>query len=132
MIDVDEYEWDDDLYSECDMYRDGIFESRFNEKFILTPFTILVMAALLFIIVSLGLSSCEDKHGTQEAINDTELATVYDTAKEDDGILYESRGLCSECGREGCAINGDIVCRNEDCPNYGLAAPAIMAVTENQ
>lgn len=131
MIDVDEYEWDDDLYSECDMYRDGIFESSLNERFFAVVFGALVGVTLVFVIVSLGLSGCSDTGGSGGKSNDTELATVYDTAKEDDGILYESRGLCSECGREGCAINGDIVCRNEDCPNYGLAAPAIMSETEN-
>lgn len=132
MIDVETFDWDDGFYGECDMNSEGRFESSFNERLFATLFTTLVVATLLFVIVSLGLSSCADKHEAQEATNDTELVTIYDTAKEDDSFLYEGRGLCSECGREGYTIDGNIVCRNEDCPNYGLAAPAIMPETENQ
>lgn len=132
MIDVETFDWDDGFYGEYDVNQEGRFESSFNDKLFATLFTTLVVATLLFVIVSLGLFSCADKHEAQEATNDTELATIYDTAKEDDGFLYEGRGLCSECGREGYAIDDNIVCRNEDCPNYGLAAPAIMPETENQ
>lgn len=132
MIDVETFDWDDGFYCEYDVNQEGRFESSFNDKLFATLFTTLVVATLLFVIVSLGLSSCADKHEAQEATNDTELVTIYDTAKEDDGFLYEGRGLCSECGREGYTIDGNIVCRNEDCPNYGLAAPAIMPETENQ
>lgn len=132
MIDVDEFDWDDGFYSECDMNPEGRFKSPFNEKLFAMLFTILVVVTLLFIIVSLGLSSCSYKREAQEAINDTKPVIIYDTPKEDDGILYEGRGLCSECGREGYTIDGNIVCRNENCPNYGLAAPAIMPETENQ
>lgn len=132
MIDVETFDWDDGFYSEYDVNQERRFEYSFNDKLFATLFTTLVVATLLFVIVSLGLSSCADKHEAQEATNDTELATIYDTAKEDDGFLYEGRGLCSECGREGYTIDDNIVCRNEDCPNYGLAAPAIMPETENQ
>lgn len=132
MIDMEAFDWDDGFYSECDVNQEGRFESSFNEKLFVTLFTTLVVATLLFVIVSLGLSSCADKYEAQEAINDTELVTIYDTAKEDDGILYEGRGLCSECGMEGYTIDDNIVCRNEDCPNYGLAAPAVMSETENR
>lgn len=129
---MEAFDWDDGFYSECDVNQEGRFESSFNEKLFVTLFTTLVVATLLFVIVSLGLSSCADKYEAQEAINDTELVTIYDTAKEDDGILYEGRGLCSECGMEGYTIDDNIVCRNEDCPNYGLAAPAVMSETENR
>lgn len=129
MIDMETFDWDDGFYSECDMNLEGQFESPFNEKFFAVLFTTLVVVTLLFIIVSLGLSSCSNKQGT---INDTELVTIYDTSKEDDDILQEGRGMCSECGTEGYTIDDNIVCRNEDCPNYGLAAPAVMAWTENQ
>lgn len=132
MIDVETFDWDDGFYGECDMNSEGRFESSFNERLFATLFTTLVVATLLFVIVSLGLSSCADKHEAQEATNDTELATIYDTSKEDDGFLYEGRGMCSECGTEGYTIDDNIVCRNDDCPNYGLAAPAIMTGTENQ
>lgn len=129
MIDMETFDWDDGFYSECDMNLEGQFESPFNEKFFATLFTTLVVVTLLFIIVSLGLSSCSDN---QKTINDTELATVYDTSKNSDGVLQEGRGACKECGMEGYTIDGDIVCRNEDCPNYGLAAPAVMSETENR
>lgn len=129
MIDMEAFDWDDGFYGECDMNPEGQFESTFNEKFFATLFTALVVVTLLFIIVSLGLSSCSDN---QKTINDTELATVYDTPKKDDSVLQEGRGACRECGTEGYTINGDIVCRNEDCPNYGLAVPAVMAETENR
>lgn len=132
MIDMETFDWDDGFYSEYDVNQEGRFESSFNDKLFSTLFTALVVATLLFVIVSLGLSSCADKHETQKTINDTELATVYDTSKNSDGVLQEGRGLCSECGMEGYTIDDNIVCRNEDCPNYGLAAPAVMSETENR
>lgn len=129
MIDVETFDWDDGFYGEYDINLDGQVKSKFNEKLFAILFTTLVVATLLFIIVSIGLSSCENK---QRTINDTELATIYDTPKEDDGLLHEGRGFCSECGKEGYTIDDNIVCRNDDCPNYGLEAPAIMTWTENQ
>lgn len=125
MIDVDEFDWDDDLYSECDMYRDGIFEHKFNK----TLFIVFGVCVLMFVAVIFALSSCNKP---DKQMNDIELATVYDTPNTKDDILQEGRGFCSECGKEGHTIDGNIVCRNEDCPNYGLAAPAIMSETENQ
>ena len=125
MIDMDEFDWDDGFYDECDMYRDGKFESPFNKVF----FIVFGVCVLMFVAVIFALSSCNK---LDKQINDRELVTVYDTPNTKDDILQEGLGACSECGMEGYTIDGNIVCRNEDCPNYGLAEPAIMPETENQ
>ena len=31
MIDVEEFDWEEDFYNECDMYRDGKSEHQFNK-----------------------------------------------------------------------------------------------------
>ena len=40
-----------------------------------------------------------------------------------DNVLQEFKGTCPLCGDVSYGINGNIVCRNENCPNYGLAVP---------
>lgn len=124
MIDVDEFDWEEDFYNECDMYHDGKFKRPFNKVF----FVVFGVCVLMFVAVIFALSSCNK---SDKQMNDIELVTVYDTPNTKDDILQEGRGFCSECGREGYTIDGNIVCRNKDCPNYGLAAPAIMSETEN-
>ena len=49
MIDVDEFDWEEDFYNECDMYRDGKSEHQFN-KALLIVFGVCV---LMFVVVIL-------------------------------------------------------------------------------
>ena len=49
---------------------------------------------------------------------------IYDSPSENkEGVLQEFEGACPLCGNISYGINGNIVCRNENCPNYGLAVP---------
>lgn len=103
----------------CDDFKYGEHHSTLGKNilaFAVIVFIILMMAVVVYNVRTSGL--IEDM---EVADGGGGLETVYDTPS---GILKEGTGTCSECGREGWTINGDIVCRNENCPNYGLAAPA--------
>lgn len=43
-------------------------------------------------------------------------------AGADSSVLAEDRASCPSCGTETWAVNGEIVCRNDDCESYGLPA----------
>lgn len=47
-----------------------------------------------------------------------EIPIIYDSASSE---LQETTAFCPVCGSETIALNDEIVCRNEDCQNYGLA-----------
>lgn len=51
------------------------------------------------------------------AIQHEELATIYDTPSNE---LWEIEAPCEECGQMAFGINGEIACRNEECPLYGV------------
>lgn len=101
------------------MKHEGIFDN------LLTIIVLLVIAALL---IGLNLfTSIELKnalHGDNES-TDIQIETTYDdpVEKYTDGKIVEFQAACPECGQITWGINGDIVCRNEACPNYGIAIP---------
>lgn len=45
------------------------------------------------------------------------LVTVHDTPSNE---LREIEAPCEECGQMAFGINGEIACRNEECPLYGI------------
>lgn len=103
----------------CDDFEYGEHHSTLGKNilaFAVIASIILMMAVVVYNVRHAGLTE-----GTEVTDKVDDLVTVYDSPS---GILKEGTGTCSECGREGWTINGDIVCRNENCPNYGLAAPA--------
>lgn len=60
----------------------------------------------------------------KEVPKEEKPTVVYDAPEEGtDGVLQEFEGVCPICGNVSYGINGNIVCRNKSCPNYGLAVP---------
>lgn len=63
---------------------------------------------------------------TQEKINDDYKADNIEMIHpevpiiHDDIVLKETKMYCPLCGNETTAINGEIVCRNVKCDDYGV------------
>ena len=77
-----------------------------------------VVAIVLAIFMSIFVQA--EVNNAIERMRQPEFETIYDSSSEE---LVEFEGSCPECGNESIGINGNIVCRNENCPNYGLAVP---------
>lgn len=77
-------------------------------------FCVIVLSIICF---SMGMAIA----GSDTEIPKEEVPIVYDSAANDSIVIKESKAYCPECGRETIAFNDEVVCRNEDCPNYGLA-----------
>lgn len=99
--------WDDDPFGEDKAYSDG--------KFVIVITAILLVTFLLAVFTPWYDS--ENVNQT-ENIEHNELATVYDSPSS---VLVEHEERCPECGNASIAVNDEIVCRNEGCPNYGIA-----------
>lgn len=83
---------------------------------------IFAIGLMLFIILAMFLSvtsSYEIKNAVDK-YKETDTPIIYDTPSSE---LKEDEYVCPECGEISWGINGDVVCRNENCPNYGLAVP---------
>lgn len=113
--------WDDDLFGADKAYSDG--------KFAMIITAIVLMAFFLIVFVS-GYNTANVNQ--TKNIEHNELATVYDSksCESTSNVLVEHEEQCPECGNVSVAVNNDIVCRNKNCPNYGLAVP-IGFSTEN-
>ena len=79
----------------------------------------IAMAVVILIITLNVLTSIEVGRIVSE-INATKMDVIYDSPSK---ILKEDEYACPECGEISWGINGTVVCRNENCPNYGLAVP---------
>lgn len=101
--------WDDDPFGEYNARNDG------KAGIIVMLLFIILFAFVMVIDFGILNNSQTENSGT---IKDEELATVYDSPTN---ILVEHEDSCPECGNVSMAVNDNIVCRNEDCPNYGLA-----------
>ena len=101
--------WDDDLLGEYDARKDG------KDGIIVMFLFIIFVAFVMFLDFSIINNSHTENSDT---IKSEELATVYDTPTH---TLVEHEDSCPECGNVSMVVNDEIVCRNEDCPNYGLA-----------
>lgn len=86
---------------------------------------IFAIGLMLFIILAMFLSvtSSYEIKNTVDKYKETDTPIIYDTPSSK---LKEGEYICPECGEISWGINGDVVCRNEDCPNYGLAVPVEM------
>ena len=101
--------WDDDTFYLDDAHSQG-------KAAIIVSMVIIA----LFMLLVLWSEYKADTMYRSENINDNNIATVYDTPS---GNLVEHEEKCPECGMVSMAVNNEIVCRNEDCPNYGIAVP---------
>ena len=83
---------------------------------------IFAIGLILFIILAMFLSitSSYEIKNTVNNHKEADTPVIYDTPSSK---LKEDEYVCPECGDISWGINGDVVCRNEDCPNYGLAVP---------
>lgn len=81
-------------------------------------FVIGVVIVLILIAMNIATSIGVDRLTSKE--KDPEPPTIYDSPSK---ILEEDECTCPECGEISWGINGNVVCRNENCPNYGLAVP---------
>lgn len=79
----------------------------------------IAMAVVILIITLNVLASIEVGRIVSE-INGTKMDVIYDSPSK---FLKEDEYACPECGEISWGINGNVVCRNENCPNYGLAVP---------
>lgn len=70
---------------------------------------VLITSVICFVLGAI--TGCVDAEIPEE-----ETPIIYDSV-----AITESKAYCPECGNETVAFNDEIVCRNEDCPNYGLA-----------
>lgn len=91
------------------------FKDVFKELVLMT----IAMAVVILIITLNVLTSIEVGRIVSE-INATKMDVIYDSPSK---ILKEDEYACPECGEISWGINGNVVCRNENCPNYGLAVP---------
>lgn len=82
-----------------------------------------VAALLVLVIVALGVIVAAI---ASDAIPREEDAQAVVT---DSTVLVEGRASCPSCGAETWAVNGEIVCRNEDCDAYGLPVVVSSAGT---
>lgn len=78
-----------------------------------------IAALLALIIVALGIVVAAIASDSVPREEDAQ-AVVTDSA-----VLVEERASCPSCGAETWAVNGEIVCRNEECGAYGL--PVVLA-----
>lgn len=101
--------WGDDPFGEYNARNDG------KAGIIVTLLFLILFAFVMFIDFGI-LNNSQTENQTE--IKNEELAIVYDSPTN---ILVGHEDSCPECGNVSMAVNDNIVCRNEDCPNYGLA-----------
>lgn len=101
--------WDDDPFGE--------YNARNDDKAGIIVMLLFIILFAFVMVIDFGLLNNSQTENLG-AIKSKGLATVYDSPTN---TLVEHEGSCPECGNVSIAVNDEIVCRNEDCPNYGLA-----------
>lgn len=110
-------DWDDDMFDEYN--RDSYGGSLRAACIILV-----IILICLAVYMSQGINSVNNDAHVEGKSND--MPSIYDTPSDeigydDDHLLIEEPGQCTLCGSESMMIDKSFVCRNEDCPNYGVA-----------
>lgn len=86
-----------------------------------TALGLFIVLMSLLTIISLGQWLFTESKVEEPTHEQQPLVIVYDSEPED---LKYVEGKCSECGAECNGINGEIVCRNEECSLYGITQNA--------
>lgn len=73
-----------------------------------------IAALIVLIIVALGVVVAVIASDAVPREEDAQAVVTDSTA------LVEWRASCPTCGEETWAVNGEIVCRNEECGSYGM------------
>ena len=88
-------------------------------------YILVIIAIVMFLCMFCALIGCGVQDTQKETVT-VEMPIVYDS---DSTVLKEHNMFCPFCGADTIAMNGEIVCRNNDCDMYGL--PIRVAKCDN-